>query len=116
VEASMGQRVMLHLPVRLAARLGEFTRRVGADLLTGTDNLVVADAGYPGTGPAGQAVGATAWAYATTVAVVRQSRIDLIDDPAATVDRAVNTVTMWASRVFAATFDPCVHFTTQINT
>ena len=116
VEASMGQRVMLHLPVRLAARLGEFTRRVGADLLTRSDNLVIADAGYPGTGPTGQAVGATAWAYATTVAVVRQSRIDLIDDPAATVDRAVNTVTVWASRVFAATFDPCVHFTTQINT
>jgi hypothetical protein len=116
VEASMGQRVMLHLPVRLTSRLGDFARRVGADLLTRSDNLVVADAGYPGTGPTGQAVGATAWAYASTLAVVRQSRIEVVDDPAATVDRAVNTATVWAERMFAATFDPCVHFATQINT
>lgn len=115
VEASRGQRVMLHLPVRLSARLGEFARRVGSDLLTRSDNLVVVDAGYPGTGPAGQAVGTTAWAYATSLVTVRVSRIVLEDDPGATVDRAVNTVTQWAARVFAATFDPCVQLATEIT-
>ena len=115
VEASRGQRVMIHLPVRLSARLGEFARRVGSDLLTRSDNVVVVDAGYPGTGPAGQAVGTTAWAYATSLVTVRVSRIVLEDDPGATVDRAVNTVTQWASRVFAATFDPCVQLATEIT-
>lgn len=115
VEASQGQRVMLHLPTLLTGSLGEYVRRVGQDLLTRQDNLVVVDAGYPGTGPASEAVGATAWAYATSMVQVRISPLMMVEDPTRTVNRSTNTVTAWAERVFAATFDPCVHFATEVT-
>lgn len=115
MEASQGQKVMLHVPILLTGSLGELVRRVGQDLVTRQDNLVVVDAGYPGTGPAGEDVGATAWAYATSVVEVRTSTLQMITDPRQTVDRATNTVTAWAERVFAATFDPCCHFAIEIT-
>jgi len=115
VEASRGQRIMIHLPVIATGDLAQFVRREGPNTLTRQDNLVVVDAGYPGTGPAGQAVGATAWAYATSLVQVRTSPLEFITSPAQTVDRATNTVTAWAERVFAANFDPCVHFAVAIT-
>jgi hypothetical protein len=36
------------------------------------------------------------------------------DDPS-TVDRGKNTRVTWAATVFAALFDPCVHFATEIT-
>jgi hypothetical protein len=115
VEASRGQRVMLHVPTLVTGSLGEYVRRVGQDLLTRQDNLVVVDAGYPGTGPNAETVGATAWAYATSMVQIRVSPLEVITDPTQTVDHTTNTVTAWAERVFAATFDPCVHFAVQIT-
>lgn len=115
MEASRGQQVMLHLPVLLTGSLGEYVRRVGTRLLTRQDNVVVVDAGYPGTGPAGEEVETTAWAYATTPVQVRWSPLQVQSAPAQTVDRAVNTVTAWAERVFTAYWDPCVHLATEIT-
>jgi hypothetical protein len=115
MEATRGQHVMIHLPIIATAGLAESVRRVGARLLTRQDNLVVVDAGYPGTGPAGQAVGATAWAYATPIVQVRRSPFQLVAAPGQVVDRATNTITAWAEFVFAAYFDPCAHFATEIT-
>lgn len=115
MEATHGQRVMLHVPPLLTGSLGELVRRVGQDLVTRQDNLVVVDAGYPGTGPADEPVGATAWAYATSMVQVRISPLVMTTNPTQTVDRATNTVTAWAERVFAATFDPCCHFAIEIT-
>jgi hypothetical protein len=46
-----GQAVFLHIPLRLAIVLGAQLRRVGNELRTPTDAIVVADAGYDGSGP-----------------------------------------------------------------
>lgn len=113
--AARGQQVMLHVPIMATGGLGEHVRRVGGLLLTRQDNIVVVDAGYPGTGPAGQPVGATAWAYATTPVIVRWSPLQVLDAPPQTVDRAANTVTAWAERAVAAYFDPCAHFAVEIT-
>lgn len=115
VEAAQGQRIMLHLPTLITGSLTEYVRRVGQDLLTRQDNVVVVDAGYPGTGPDGETVGATAWAYATSMVQVRVSDLEIIAAAPQTVDRATNTVTAWAERVFAASYDPCVHFAIEIT-
>lgn len=48
---SRGQQVMLHVPPRLIAPLSDVLRRQGNLLYTALDSVVVADAGYPGTGP-----------------------------------------------------------------
>jgi hypothetical protein len=54
------------------------------------------------------------WAYATSPVTVLKSPLTVIEDPDA-VDPATNTRTTWTSRVFAATFDPCVHLATEIT-
>lgn len=116
LEASHGQQVYLHVPVMLLPRLRDVVMaRVGSQLLTTAGNVLVADGGYPGTGPAGQAVGATAWAYATSPVQVLTSPWDIDPDEQSRVDRTTNTRTTWASRVFAALFDPCVHLATEIT-
>lgn len=115
MEATGGQQVMIHLPILASGGLAEYVRRVGPRLLTRQDNIVVIDGGYTGTGPNGEAVGATAWAYATPPVQVRISPLAVQTMPGQTVDRATNTVTTWAERAFAALFDPCAHFATEIT-
>jgi hypothetical protein len=113
LEASHGQPVMIHVPVVVSWQLALSLYRVGGQLLTPAGNVVVIDGGYPGTGPAGQPAGATVWAYATAPVSVLMSPVTFIDGAEAT-DWSVNTRTVWGSRVFAATFDPCVHLATEI--
>jgi hypothetical protein len=114
LEASHGQPVMLHVPVAVSWQLALSLYRVGGQLLTPAGNVVVIDGGYTGSGPAGQAPGATVWAYATAPVAVLMSPITFIDGTEA-VDRQTNNRTVWGSRVFAATFDPCVHLATEIT-
>lgn len=115
LEATHGQPVMIHVPVLLLGRLADVFRPVGQQLITHAGNVLVADAGYPGTGPAGQPVDTTAWMYATAPVTVLLSTWALDLDDTSRVDRAVNTRTTWASRVFAAVFDPCAHLATEIT-
>ncbi|MDN5933643.1 MAG: hypothetical protein L0I24_21675, partial [Pseudonocardia sp.] len=114
LEATHGQPVMIHVPVLLLGRLADVFRPVGQQLITHAGNVLVADAGYPGTSPAGQP-GTTTWMYATSPVTVLLSTWALDLDETSRVDRAVNTRTTWASRVFAAVFDPCVHLATEIT-
>lgn len=110
--ASKGQRVFLHVPVSMVTPIANLLRRSGNLLLTALDNVVVADAGYPGTGPAGTG---TTWAYATGPVAVRLSEVFLAEGRDATnVDRSINRQEVWAERAFAATFDPCIHFAANL--
>lgn len=115
LETSHGQPVQLHVPVLLLPLLADVFRVVGSQLVTYAGNELVADGGYPGTGPDGEAVGATAWIYATSPVLVLTSDWVIDPDDASRVDRATNTRTTWASRVFAAAYDPCVHLATEIT-
>lgn len=54
------------------------------------------------------------WAYATGPVQVRLSDLELLDDLSSTVMRDINSQEIWAERLFAATFDPCVHFSAQL--
>jgi len=117
LEASHGQQVFIHVPPLLLPQFADsgYLRPVGDMLVTLAGNVVVADAGYPGTGPAAQAVGATAWIYATSPVAVLMTPLDVEENDAWNVDRDVNTRTVWATRLFAATFDPCVHLASEIT-
>lgn len=69
-------------------------------------DLVVADAGYPGTGPDGQAPAAgEAWIYATARPVVHLGRKEDVQQD---VDRSNNTITARASRLALITAVPGV--------
>lgn len=111
-----GQQVFLHVPTRITTQLGAQLRRVGNVVMTQTDAVVVADPGYPGTGPTGDAgTSPGVWCYATGPVTLWLDDIVPITEAAVTVDRRSNRRQVWADRVFAATFDPCCHFALQIS-
>ena len=116
-----GARGVIHATRHAAtywAQLG-LLRREGAQILTYLDSIVVADAGYDGSGPDGQAaVDGSQWAYATSVPVVRLGAERLIpdaDDLTAALNRSTNTVTYFAERSAAVAFDPCCHLAAELD-
>ena len=111
-----GQQCFLHVPTQIATQLGAQIRRVGNLLYTQTDAVIIADPGYPGTGPDGS--GGTApgtWCYATGIVTKRVDPLETFVQPAQTVDRRTNRRQVWAQRLFAASFDSCCHFAMQIS-
>jgi hypothetical protein len=112
-----GMQCFLHVPVRIATQLGAQIRRVGPLLMTQTDAVIVADPGYPGTGPDGTDPAAPGvWCYATGPVMLRYGSIQTTELPvSATVNRRTNIREVWADRMFAATFDPCCHFAIQVD-
>lgn len=90
----------IHVPPRAVSSLNGplALRRVGDLLLTALDTRVVADAGYPGTSPAGAAAAAgEAWLYATARPVIYRTPLTVVNDPQLTVNRSINqaTATAW---------------------
>lgn len=113
-EASGGQQPVIHVPVGLVAAL-DGLRRVGNLLLTQTDGIVVADGGYPGTGPNGEAATVTSmWAYATGPVGYRLGPVE-VPGIVESLDRSTNRRLVHASRLFAVAFDPGVHYAASIT-
>ncbi len=113
--ALRGGQVYLHAD-RLLQPFVPDTTRDGNLLTTKLGNLLVADAGYPGTPPVG--VGAAPnvrWLYATGQVVVRRGPIDRIGIGEGALDTATNTLNLRATRVVAATFDRSVHFAVAVD-
>jgi hypothetical protein len=213
-----GMQVYLHVPVSFLNDHGNLYRRVGNQLLTATDGVIVADAGYTGRGapvagtpevqtatitgvPTGgtwtltysaqttatipfNAIGSTVqtelnalsnldgvtvaggaggpytvtfpigmgnpaqmtgsgagltggtapavgvatttpyvapsfetgtWIYATGPVQVRLSPVAVLDDESETINRVDNRQEIWAERLFAATFDPCIHYAMDLG-
>jgi hypothetical protein len=111
-EITRGQQVFLHAPIGLVSQVAQNLRRVGNELRTATDAILIGDAGYPGTGPTGSG---TNWIYGTGPVAVRLGPVSTVVDPRATVDRQTNTRQVWADRMFAVTFDPCAHTAMQVT-
>lgn len=115
-DAFHGQQVYLHVARAAEPFLPDLTK-VGNLLYTRLDNVVVADAGYPGTPPQGTApADGVSWVYATGPVVVRHSPL-LMDDRAlaSVIDTRTNTVRRTASKRVAATFDTCAYFAVPIT-
>lgn len=107
MEAAKGGQVFIHLPPRFVLPLGNLIERRGELLYTPLGNVIVADAGYPGTGPGGTG---DSWAFATGPVTVGFSPIVPITDMAETLNRRTNRQEIWADRLFVATYDPCIEF------
>ena len=116
--AGFGGQGMIHaMPQAIPNFLG--ARRVGPQLLTVADNIVVPGSGYTGTGPVGNAnatppTGQT-WLYATDLVSVRIDKAQVFPDNfQEALDRGYsgqpNRITFRAERFAAATFDGYRHF------
>jgi hypothetical protein len=115
-EALRGQRAYVHVPREVLALFGYLTS-TGNLLTSFSGNLIVADAGYPGTAPIGEAAAAdgVAWIYGTGPVVVRRSALFADTDEVASLDTATNTYTRRASKIAAATFDRAAHFAVPVD-
>lgn len=109
--AAHGQRLFIHMSPMVLPLLENVLRRVGNRILTMNDSVVVADPGYLGTFTGG--IGGTTaeqYMYATGPVTLRLGDIVVYDQDIERIDRSVNTQIDVGERVFAATFDPCVHY------
>ena len=111
VAVNYGGQGVIHVTRALASLLvtdGVAEVRNGR-LVTNLGTPVVAGSGYPGTGPAGEAVtGLQSWAYVTPAMFgYRGPVLDSSNRPGDLLDRGTNTATAIAERVYLLGFDPC---------
>lgn len=123
---SQGQRLMIHMSpylfLRYVEAAGDAVQPAGNLIVTALGNLVVTDSGYPGTGPDGEDPDSVEWAYVSTLVQVRLDTVEMLPrsltdarDLASAVNRADNTITVWAQRLAAYQLDPCCRFAVQTN-
>lgn len=126
-----GRRMMFHMATQIEGLLrdggSQQIQRDGALLTTDLGNIVVADAGYPGTGPdsAGGSGGADVgnhWLYSSAVVQVRLGAVETfprsLDDArelAAMTNRPTNDATAWAQRPGLYQLEPCCRFAVQTD-
>jgi hypothetical protein len=112
-DTANGQPGVIHCSRQLGSafsELGNTFRQVGTGIIqTYLGTVIVADAGYPGTGPGNAAPGAgEQWAYATLIPTVRRSPIEVIPDTfEEATDRALNSISFRAERIAGVTIPPC---------
>jgi hypothetical protein len=111
-DALLGGPVFIHGSIATIGRVADHLERVGNELRTKTGAVVIPDAGYPGTGPAGTGSG---WLYGTGPVVVRLGPITSDISPATTTTRTTNRRRVIAERMFGVAFDPCALHAIQVT-
>lgn len=119
---SQGRRLMIHVPIVVLAEAqedGYVLRDTGGVLTTAMGSIVVADAGYPGTGPTGPEGdrtpdNSTMWIYATSIVQVRLGEVEPLPKTLAdaygasqALNRPTNHIVVWAQRLALYQLDPC---------
>ncbi|MGH9094438.1 MAG: hypothetical protein ACRDXE_04695 [Acidimicrobiales bacterium] len=119
-ETSNGQRAMIHCTREMGSALSELGntfRSVNGLIITYMGTIICPDAGYPGTGPAGQPnVDGSQWAYATLMPTVRRSPIEILPETfEEATDRSVNEIDWRSLRYATAVFPPGPLVAVQVN-
>ncbi len=123
-ETLRGQQGMVHVTPQLLTYLQseQVVTRQGNLWVTAMGHIVVADAGYSGSGPGGVAAGATQWIYGTPVVQVRLGPVETAPTSTAeaaglaqALDREVNTMLVFAYRLagFQWTAE-CAHLAAEV--
>lgn len=115
---SKGEIGMIHAPLSISNAWQEkgLLRREGNRLYTHRDNIVVPGAGYPGTGPAGQArTRAATWAFITPLVYALTTPSEVPTTLPEEFDRNSNTRTTWARRIAAAYYRPCCVYAIPVD-
>jgi hypothetical protein len=125
-EALHGQQGMIHVTPQVLTHLvgGQLVTRAGRVWTTAMGHVVVADAGYSGSGPGGVAADGTGqWVYATPMIQVRLGPVEVIPGSledaqglAAALNRGVNTITVVAGRLAGLQWaNECAHIAAQVD-
>lgn len=116
-DCGQGQRGMIHVTPQLLVSLGTngTVRREGGLWLDPMGNIVVADAGYDGSGPGGVPASTTQWAYATSMMAVRTSPIEILPDSfESALNTDINQVTFFAQRLAGVVWSECCHLAAEV--
>lgn len=116
--AARGAQGMVHMTTQALVHLATngTVRRDGGLWVTPMGNIVVADAGYDGSGPGGVAAGASQWMYATEIVQVRLGTVEIVPgDIAQALDRSVNRLRYLAQRLVAVQASFCAHLAAEVD-
>lgn len=107
----MTPQVLVHLAVLGAVRLE------GGYWLTPMGNIVVADAGYDGTGPNNYGADLTTqWMYSTSMMrILLSPPVVFAPFGAQSIDRGKNTAIVYAQRLALVQWDECCHLAAQVD-
>jgi hypothetical protein len=119
-DCGCGAQGMIHATRQIAtlwAATELIARTPVGTLETKLGTVVVADAGYSGNGPGGEAAADGAiWAYATDFVKVRRSEIVVVPgDAAGALDRDVNLFEVRAERLALVQFSGCCHAAVSLD-
>lgn len=118
-----GGRGMIHMSRRVMTAMAaqHLLWKDGSGVYTFAGTIVVPGVGYPGSGPAGEAAGATEWIYGTGRVMLLRSKMRSVPDPAnpnafsEALRRDTNEVAWQTQRTVGAVFDPCCLGTIALN-
>lgn len=101
-----GAQGTVHVPMALVPVLADADaiHLANGSLRTLNGNLVVAGAGYPGTGPDGTGSG---WVYGTGPVWGRRSPVRVME-PSSTLNRSTNSVEALTERTYVIAYDCCL--------
>lgn len=116
-----GRRGIIHCTTQLLTHWAAINaiKLQGATWMTHNGHLVVADAGYDGSGPGGVAANASGqWAYATSQMVLRLGPIDFtpgsLQEAKQQMDRSINRVEIVAGQLALVIWDECTHVAARV--
>lgn len=114
-----GRRGMIHMTVQAFTHLAasQALVRDGALWTTPIGSVVVADAGYTGSGPGDVAAATSQWMYGTSMLSLRLGPVETVGGPedASGFAHSDNTVQVWAFRPVAFVWDECAHVAAEVD-
>lgn len=116
--ATRGARGMVHVSPQVLAALVAATVviRDGNLWVTPMGNVVVADAGYDGSGPNGELPGASQWMYGTEMIQLRLATIEVVPaDIGTALDRSIDRLRYLAQRLVAYQWPGCAHVAAEVD-
>jgi hypothetical protein len=116
-ECSHGTVGMIHVTSQVLVALvaASAVYRDGSKWYTPMGHIVVADAGYDGSGPGGAPAGVTQWAYATSLISVRLAPVSVPASFDDSVDHRTNRVVVYAERLVGYQSEWCCHLAAEID-
>lgn len=101
--------------VLVVLRSANVVGRAGDQWVSPNGNLVVADGGFTGDGPADMATASTSWIHGVDIPTILLGSAFTVSDAASTVDRGTNDRTVWAARPFIIEWDATVHVAVKVD-
>lgn len=121
-QCATGQQGMIHASRQVVTHWVKdyLVTRQGGQLVTALDTIVVADAGYDGSGPGATPVppaDGAIWAYATGIVTVRLGPVEALppEGDQAAYTPLSNDVAVFAQRLAGVAWDGCCHGAAQID-